>query len=186
MLRSSGAVVFSADEIASDLTENDENIKRKIVKVFGAQSYHSSTNLLERSYISDIVFSDPQKLHALNSIVHPAVIQAIEQQCAQADNPAAPYVGIEAAIMFESGLYKKLDYVLGVVSDDEKRIDRVKKRDGFTEKEIMRRMNSQLPADQLVEKSDFIVYNNETKDALSANVAFFHSLFLTLPPKRKQ
>ncbi len=187
ILKNKGVKVFSADEIANDLTENDKAIRRKIIEAFGAASYNSTTNALDRSYIAHIVFSNQKKLHELNSIVHPAVIRSIEQQCKRVEHDAAvPYIGIEAALVFESGLYKNLDYVLGIVADDEVRTGRVMKRDGLTDKEIMRRMNSQLPVEQIVEKADFILYNNETEDVLRSKVEFFHSLFLTLPSQRKQ
>lgn len=187
MLRKKGVKVLSADEIANDLTEHNTSIRRKIIETFGNASYNSSTNTLERSYIARIVFSDKRKLELLNSIVHPAVFQTVEQQCNKAEhNASTPYIGIEAALVFESGLNKRLDYILGVVSDDALRIERVKNRDGFTEMEIKQRMASQLPTELLIEKSDFVLYNNETTDVLFSNIEFFHSLFLTLPPKRKQ
>jgi dephospho-CoA kinase len=186
ILKSKGVEIFSADEIANDLTENNEEVREKIIQAFGKGSYHGTTKTLDRSYIARIVFSNQKKLRTLNSIVHPAVIQAIEQKCREVErNASVPYIGIEAALVFESGLDKILDYTLGVVSDDEVRIERVKKRNDLTEQEIQRRINSQLPTDQLIEKADFILYNNETKDALHSNVEFFHSLFLTLTPQRK-
>ncbi|MDE3059139.1 MAG: dephospho-CoA kinase [Bacteroidota bacterium] len=187
ILRNKGVTVFSADEIANTFTEHDETIRRKIIQTFGAEAYNSTTRAFERSYIARIVFSDKKKLDALNAIVHPAVLRGIEQQCKEIERRAStPYVGIEAALVFESGLNKKLDYVLGIVADDAIRIERVMKRNGFPEDETRRRIATQLPTEQLIEKSDFILYNNETKDILRSNVEFFHSLFLTLPSKRKQ
>lgn len=66
----------------------------------------------------------------------------------------------EAAILIESGSYKDCDVVISVLMDKEKRIQRIMARDGFTEEQVMARINNQISDKERIQKSDFIIDNN--------------------------
>jgi dephospho-CoA kinase len=181
-----GITTISADAIARQLTDEEPSIRKKIIARFGPDAYATS-GLLDRQYIAGIVFDDSKKLNALNSIVHPAVITAIDTAITSLDEAKEKcYVIVEAAILFESRLNKKVDYILTVVADEALRIERVRKRDNMSDEQIRQRMASQFPVDKAVEASDFVVYNNDTPDALRAKITFLHALFLTLKPRQKK
>ena len=67
----------------------------------------------------------------------------------------------EAAILIESGSYKDCDVVISVLMNKEKRIQRIMARDGFTEEQVMARINNQISDEERIQKSDFIIDNND-------------------------
>ena len=85
--------------------------------------------------------------------------------------------------MFESGLNDVVDYVLAVVAEEGVRIARSQNRDHLTEEQIRLRMARQLPLQETIERSDFILHNNGSLDSLQQKVRFFHSIFIALKPR---
>lgn len=153
-----GIPVYNSDFRAKWLMSNDAALKQSIVDFFGVESY--SDNQLNTSFISNIVFNDVNKLNALNGLVHPFVATDFVKWC---DNQSDfPYVVKEAAVLFKSDSYKLLDKIIGVVAPDKLRLERVVKRDGRSESEVLARMNKQMDQSSLIDRCDFIVTNDET------------------------
>ena len=148
--------VYYADDAAKRLMDEDEDIKVAIEKNFSKAAYKDGT--LDRKYVSDLVFNDPEKLALLNSIVHPATIKDADQWM---KNQASPYIIKEAALLFESGSNKKLDYVIGVKAPLDLRISRTLKRNNISREEILARMNKQMDEDAKLALCDFIIINDE-------------------------
>jgi dephospho-CoA kinase len=181
-----GITTISADAIARQLTDSEPSIRKKIIARFGPEAYTAS-GILNRQYIAGIVFENRERLTALNAIVHPAVITTIDATITSLDkSKETGYVIVEAALLFESRLNKKVDYILTVVADERLRIERVKKRDDMSDEQIRLRMANQFPIDKAAEASDFVVYNNDTPDALHAKIKFLHTVFSTLKPRLKK
>lgn len=182
-----GVLVLSADTIARDLSDSDPIIRNKIIARFGAEAYQGASSPLNREYISRRVFADERELSALNAIVHPFVIQTIESRL---DSSKARgkfgYVIVEAALMFESGLDKKMDYVLTVVANEPFRIDRVRRRDNIEEADIRARMKHQIPVEEALTKSDFVIHNNDSVERLHERVMFFHAMFSVITPRKRR
>src|SRR5574338_1004386 len=99
-----GVPVYYADDAAKELMNTDEELKKSIKKNFGDQAYKN--NELDRQYMANVVFNDPEKLNVLNSLVHPATLKDAEQWM---QRQTTPYIIKEAALMFESGADKMLD-----------------------------------------------------------------------------
>ena len=176
-----GVPVLFADLIANRLTESDPVIRKKIISLFGSESYSAADGMLRREYIARLAFGNRDNLLALNSIVHPAVLKAIDHEVRTIEKKLERgYIVVEAPVMFESGLNKKLDYVLAVVAEDALRIDRTRRRSNLTEEQIRLRMQNQFPVDETIAASDFALYNNGSIDELYKKVDFFHSIFSTL------
>ena len=95
--------------------------------------------------LGNIVFTQPQKLNALNAIVHPAVAKDFKNWV---DNQHYPYVIKEVAILFETGGYKQVDKTLLITAPKEKRIARVMQRDASSKKSIIDRMRNQWSDDK--------------------------------------
>ena len=134
-----GIAVYYADDAAKRLMEEDENVKTAIENNFTKEAYKNGK--LDRKYISDIVFNNPDKLGLLNSIVHPATIKDAHEWI---QKQKSSYIIKEAALLFESGANKKLDYIIGVKAPLDLRILRTKKRDSMSREEILSRMNKQM------------------------------------------
>jgi len=151
-----GIPVYYADDAAKRLMDEDENVKTSIENNFSKEAYRNGR--LNKKYISDIVFKDSDKLTLLNSIVHPATIKDAEEWI---QKQRSSYIIKEAALLFESGANKKLDYTIGIQAPLELRISRAIKRDSVSRDEILSRMNKQMNEEEKLSLCDFIIINDE-------------------------
>jgi len=151
-----GIPVYNADVAARQLMNTSPKIKEAIIKNFGPAAYVN--NELNRKYIGSVVFNDKEKLELLNSITHPATIEDAEKWMHEQN---APYVLKEAALLYESGANKNMDYVIGVYAPLQLRISRVMKRDNVSADEVLKRMNRQMNEESKMKQCDFIITNND-------------------------
>jgi dephospho-CoA kinase len=180
-----GRVVMSADRIARDLTETDAGVRRAIVRKFGAGIY-GPEGRLSRSELARIVFSHPAKLRALNAIVHPVVFSSLNDALVRLPASASrPYVVVEAALIFESGMDKNLDATVVVRAPEEVRIDRVARRDNLTREEIIARMHAQMSAGETSKRADFLVENSGAQEDLMERVKFIDRLLALMFTEKK-
>jgi len=151
-----GVPCYDADMEAKRLMNNDLHIREALVKAFGPQVY-GLDGLIDRAYLSALVFRDREKLDLLNGIVHPAVIRHAEDW---AEAQTHPYSLKEAALLFESGSYRLLDRTILVSAPEEERIRRVMQRDGATKAEVVRRIEKQMPEEEKAKLADFVIVND--------------------------
>jgi len=151
-----GIPVYNADIAAKRLMNEDAELRSAIANIFGKEAY--SNNVLDRKYLSSIVFSDPAKLTLLNSLVHPATKKDGEAWMQQ---QTSPYAIHEAALIFEANVSERLDHVIGVSSPIELRIKRAIERDKVNRNEVLKRMKQQLDEDLKMSKCDFVLINDE-------------------------
>ena len=149
--------VYNSDEAGRKITNKDPLVKSSIKNQFGADLFDNNDNI-NREKLSAIVFSDSTALAKLNAIIHPAVAQDFKTWCA---NQSSPFVIKESAILFEHGLDKLLDGVIVVEAPDELRVRRVMHRNGITEEVVRKRIQQQLPQEELVYRADWVIHNNE-------------------------
>lgn len=169
MFEKLGIPVYVSDKQAQILIETDENIKQKIISVFGENAYINGK--YNRKYVAEIVFNNKDKLRSINEIVHPAVALHFEKW---KQKQQAPYVIKEAAILFESGAYRHCDYIITVTAPEPERIRRVIERDGVTEQSVRERMNNQWNDDQKIKLSNEFI-NNINMESSSLKVQEIHS-----------
>lgn len=151
-----GVPVYIADDAGKRLMISSEDVKKDIIALLGPDSYHD--NLPDRKYIATQVFNSAEKLEQLNKIIHPAVAEDFLQW---KDLQTAKYVIYEAAILFETGGYKKCDAVILVTAPLETRISRLQKRDQSSPAEIEARMQHQWPDEKKRILSQFEIINTE-------------------------
>lgn len=151
-----GIPVYYADNAARDLQNNDPVLRRQILDLFGPDAYDGER--LNRKFISGLVFADTQKLEQLNALVHPATIRDAANWMSK---QTAPYVIKEAALIFESGSQRDLDYVIGVTAPESLRIKRILERDAISEEEIRSRMERQLSDKIKMRLCDYVIVNDE-------------------------
>ncbi len=169
-----GIPVYYADERAKWLMVNDSTLVEGIKNLFGGAAY-TENGELNRAYISQIVFSDSQKLQQLNALVHPAVLR--DGEAWHAAQKEVPYTLKEAALIYESGSYKELNKVIVVTAPIEVRIKRVMQRDGVTQDAVEARLQQQMPEEEKIERADFIV-NNDGNWTLVPQVLAIHKQLL--------
>lgn len=126
-----GIPVYNADLEARRIMENNADIHQGLVTIFGAAALVNAKP--DRKYISSVVFHDSAKLQALNELVHPFVLNDFIRWEKEQD---APYTLREAAILFETGIWKQLDHTILVDAPESLRMQRVMLRDGRNENEI--------------------------------------------------
>jgi len=148
--------VYYADNVAKQLMQEYDLLVKSIKQHFGESCYEAGK--LNRAYLSYIVFNDKSKLELLNSIVHPPTIAHAENWM---KNQTSPYSIKEAALIFESNSNKNLDYVIGVHSPENLRINRIISRDQIAESEIKARIDAQMNEAEKIAKCDFVINNNE-------------------------
>jgi dephospho-CoA kinase len=162
-LASKGYVVINADDISKDILTFDERIIKKVIKVFGGDSYKDAK--LNKKFIAAQVFSNPVKLNKLNSILHPRVLQKIDALI-EKKYKNEKFVFIEAALIYEADLEKIFNYVVLVTADFYIRLKRSVDSGKFNENDFINRDNNQIPQEEKEKRADFIFSNNESKKDL--------------------
>lgn len=154
-----GVPVYNADERAKWLMSNNQELKQKIIELFGPESYQDDQ--LNRKYIANKVFPDPQLLQQLNQAVHPAVGKNYRDWVLQKEKENHDYVLKEAALMFETSSYQKLDFTVLVHADENTRMKRVLARDPHRDKKQVKEiMQKQLPEKDKLSLADYVIDNN--------------------------
>ncbi len=169
-----GIPVYYADDSAKKLMNNDPELIQKIKLNFGDDVYIN--NQLNRQLLASKVFGNKEKLDILNAIVHPATLKDADEWMKKQHSP---YIIKEAALIFEIGSEKILDYVIAVSAPVSLRIKRVIERDGITEEDVQKRINGQMNEVEKLNRSDYIIYNDEVQ-LLIPQVIQLHELFLSL------
>ena len=167
-----GVPVYIADVEAKKLQNESKTVIEQITALFGPDAYKDG--ILDRKFVSGKVFNDPEKLEALNNIVHPQVALHFDRW---KENQDADYIIYEAAILFEKGGYKKCDYTILVVADHETKIDRIKKRDKSEISEIKARMDHQWSDEKKLKLADFVIENKDLADT-RREVVRIHQILL--------
>ncbi|MFP4621350.1 MAG: dephospho-CoA kinase [Bacteroidales bacterium] len=155
-----GIPVFYADEEAKKLLNNDPKVKEAIKEFFGSEVYNESG--IDKAFLASKIFNNGDALAKVNSIVHPEVRKSF-LRWARAKESAYPYVIEEAAILFESGGYKDLDFSVLVYAPEELRIKRVTERDKTNREDVEARMKHQMKDEEKINMADAVIYNDESQ-----------------------
>jgi dephospho-CoA kinase len=169
-----GIPVYEADSAARNLYDKYPELVEKIQEKV-ASDIIDKNGKINRKKLSEIVFADEEKLSMLNSLVHPMVKADFESWLSA--YKAHSYIIKEAAILFESGAYKGCNKIISVISPMELRIARLRERDHKTRAEAEQVISRQLSDDELISKSDFVIYNDE-KQMIIPQVLKLHALLL--------
>ncbi len=167
-----GIPVFYADDAAKYLMDNDGFLIDRIKQIFGEDIYQN--NKLDKIKVASIVFKEPEKLHQLNALVHPATIDYGKQWIEKQRNK---YIIKEAAIFFESGSYKEMNIMVGVYAPPELRIRRAMEPTNNSRESIMQRIASQMDEDEKMKRCDYIIINDEIK-AIIPQITELHQTLL--------
>ena len=155
--------VYYADSRAKWLTNNDPEIREKVVALLGNEAYDSE-GLYNTRFVASSVFKNEPLLKALNVIIHPVVLRDTKEWVEQ--EAGAPYVVKEAAIMAKAGQANAVDYVVVVEAPVELRIQRILQRDKRTEQEIRAIIERQVSDESRREIADYIVNNDDSSELI--------------------
>jgi dephospho-CoA kinase len=144
MFKTLGIPVFEADLVAKKLINSNKEIRDGLQQLFGNNIYDDN-NLLNRKMLANLIFNNDNLLEKVNNLVHPAVRNDFIQW---AEKQNSDYVIHEAAILFESGFYKMMDFTILVSAPEEMRIGRVIKRDKIQTEMVESRIKKQWPDEE--------------------------------------
>lgn len=160
-----GCAIYNSDDRAKELYFKPV-IKKAVIDLLGSESYVNETTL-NRDYISKKVFSDTNLLQQLNAIIHPAVKEDFVQF--QSNFPLNTIIIKESALLFETGIYKDLNYNILVIAPIDLKIERVMQRNSFSKTEIEQRMKAQWSDEQKSPLANAII-SNDNKTVLIPQV----------------
>ena len=147
-------VIFDSDLCAKQIMEHNIDVIDMVKEKIGKKSYEDG--LIQTKYISDIIFSDKEKLNELNKIVHPKVLEELKKF---KYNNLNKLIIIESAILFETGIYLQNEYNILVKAPLEDRINRVINRDKISKVDVLKRINSQWSDSKKMDLADFVIDN---------------------------
>lgn len=154
-----GIPLYDADTRAKWLVQHDRPLKAGIMDLLGPSAYLPDGSY-NRPWVAQIAFSHPDKLAALNALVHPVVERDSHHWREEQAANGAPYTLKEAALLIESGSHRRLDRLVVVTAPEELRIRRVVERDGLTVEQVRARMASQLPEADKIRLADHLIIND--------------------------
>ena len=147
MLREMGFAVLDADALAHKLIEPGQPAYDEVLQEFGP-SIADTSGRIDRAKLGAMVFADLAKLDRLNAIVHPRVAEVILSQFeVWRRSGVRDAVFVEAALLVESGIHKKLDGLVVVWCRPEQQLERLLAR-GLSKTEALRRIDAQLPVEE--------------------------------------
>lgn len=166
ILRDLGAAVIDADALAKNVTSGGSEALKELAEYFGDEII-DETGELDRKKLASIAFSDPVKLHALNSITHKYITERIAGAVETLRNAGKrDFIVIDAPIPVEKGFLDLADEVWVVTADRETRIKRVMERSELTYEEVISRINSQMRDDEYLRIADEVLNNDGTVEEL--------------------
>lgn len=158
-----GIPVFFADPEANKIMNYDERIMYELNKLAGEDLYTQGS--LDRKKLASLIFNDSALLKTVNSLVHPIVFDNFRKWTEKQD---APYVIMEAAILFESGASELVDRIATVIAPVEERIKRVAQRNTLTKEQVLERINNQIDDSARIRRSDYVISNSENEMIIPA------------------
>jgi dephospho-CoA kinase len=167
-----GAKVLFADELATRLIDTRREIRNRIKRALGEHALRPDGSL-DRKAVARMVFNDDRLLTKLDEIVHPEVLEAMQDEISRFSRSGrGGIIMIEAALLYEAHAEGMFDYVIVVDAPERDRIARIMSRDHVSRGEVLQRMKSQLPAAGKVAKADLVVRNSGDLRTLDENCRF--------------
>ncbi|HXW60621.1 MAG TPA: dephospho-CoA kinase, partial [Myxococcota bacterium] len=165
MLKNAKIYVIDADELARRVQAPGMPAFFEMVGRFGVDVLKPDGSL-DRAKLANIVFNDSSALSDLENIVHPKIEQLRLEEMARLEKEGHEVVVYMAPLLFEKQLHKKLDKTILIVAKEEVLIERMAKRDGFSQEEAKRRLALQMSNEEKMAYADEIIENSGTIDEL--------------------
>lgn len=165
VFRELGAFVLDADQTAREVVQPETEGLRLITKEFGNEILHPNGEL-DRIKLGAIIFSNEAKRQLLNSIIHPLVIEKQNEWLKRNETRNAGAISIiDAAVMIESGGYKRFDKIIVVWCESDIQLKRLMLRNNLSAEDAERRINSQMPQAEKKKYADFLIHTSDGFDA---------------------
>lgn len=171
-----GVPVLDADQVSRDITQPDSLALTEIRQRFGDQSIKTAGEL-DRAYLRQIIFDDPQAKTELEQILHPKIRQAMWQW---AEQQTTPYCILAIPLLIETGQHQRVNRVLVVDAPETLQIERVRRRDNNSIESARTIIQSQIPRQERLDIADDTIDNSGTLEHLTQQVTKLHQKYLKL------
>ena len=166
-----GIPVYYSDDAAKKIMNENVVLQQQIIQHFGEESYINGQ--LNRPYLAGVIFNNDEKRTLLNSLVHPLTIDDANNWMLQKNTP---YAIKEAALIFETDVWKHLDKVIGISAPYELRLQRAMQRDNISREAVEARMAKQMNEEEKMKRCDYILYNDEQQLLIPQVIALHERL----------
>ena len=175
MFEELGAKIIDADRLGHELIRAPLPAYQEIVRRFG-QEILDSCGEIDRKRLGAIVFANPEKLRELNAILHPRIIEQIENLAGQYHNqdPKAVIL-VDAALIFEAGIGSRFTKVLVAWCRPEQQIERLMEKAGVPREEAERRIAAQMPVEEKRRRADYVIDCSGSKENTRVQVQGIHA-----------
>lgn len=160
-----GIPCADADRIAREILLPGSPCLAQLADAFGADIL--TGGVLDRHLLADRAFATPEGTRRLSAITHPAIISTVLARRDAAAQAGAWLFLIDAAVVIGSALETEYDRLLVVTAPFETSVARICARDGILPEMAARRLNAQIPEQTLLEKADYVIRNDSTREALA-------------------
>lgn len=167
-MRKEGVAVCEADTVAHSLMEPGSDVYRLVIEAFGP-SILAKDGSINRNVLGSRVFNCTEELAMLNSIVHPAVRQKVEQWLAAQEASGEKMAAVVIPLLYEAGMATGWDAVLCISASPAVQMARLRSR-GLSAEDSRGRLLAQMPVEEKEKRADFVIRNDESPEMLSASV----------------
>jgi len=173
MLVKRGAILIDADVIAREVMEPGHPVLLSVRERFGPNVIHDD-GTLNRKRLGEIVFSDPEKLRALNDLTHPAIRAEMRRRMADYEAANAKrLVVVDVPLLYESGLNTMFEQVMVVYVPRELQLERLMQRDELTLEQAEARIRAQMDIEHKKERADILIDNSLGMDKTELQIEEF-------------
>jgi dephospho-CoA kinase len=172
-----GCLLIQADELGHAVLEPGGEAYNAVVREFGGEIL-TSDGRIDRRLLAARVFGHPERLAQLNALVHPPVVRREEELIAEfaAREPQGIAV-VEAAILIETGSYKRFDKMILVTCEEEQQVERALRREGAVAEDVRARISRQMPLAEKRKFADFVIdTSGEKPETLRQTRAVYEAL----------
>ncbi|MGD8188447.1 dephospho-CoA kinase [Brevibacillus ginsengisoli] len=155
--------VIDADLIAREVVEPGKPAYEQIVQYFGQEILHWDGQL-DRKKLGDIVFSDDEKRHVLNTIVHPQIRKEMVERASDAGKAGNKLVVMDIPLLFESRLQYMVDRIVLVYVPSDVQLARLIERDEVDEQQAMKRIRAQFPIETKKAEATYLIDNSGSRE----------------------
>lgn len=160
------AFVIDADSVARALSSDTETeYFTEIVKLFG-NGVLNVDGSLNRREVANIIYNNHDKREALNLLTFKYVVDDINNQLLGLRKSNFDYIVIDVPLLYEAKMERICDRVIAVIAEDTEKISRICMRDSISENMARQRLGIQNDNDFFVERADFVIHNDGTKENL--------------------
>lgn len=156
-----GATIYVADDVSKKLQKKGGKCYEPIVEYFGTEVLEENGEI-DRMKLADIVFNDKEKLEKLNSIVHPAVKEAVRDKIKREEKKKTNLFFLEAALLLEEHYEEICDELWYIYVTADRRMQRLRYSRGYTEEKAKEIMQNQASDEYFFQECDRVIDNNHT------------------------